>query len=207
MDTDNIKSFLATWTNSWNNSYHRKNLLLLFIKQLPCLLCPDNRTPYSTKSPSGGASHPATEPSDGNDPLPEHFMWINSVHTPGKGRGMTPHFSFSQKNMSRSNSISLARTWVLEELKQPWSSFSSWDFSSWSSRWFSPSDCALQGTRWHTGQSSPVRSPQMLCELFGLALQGNWTRHCSPRKADAISWVRLWSLGHSQSNLLLLTYF
>lgn len=191
IDTDGIKSLLVKQNNPWNNSCHEKNLFLLFIKQSTCLLCPDNRIPYSTKSPSGGASHPATVPSNGKDSFSEPCMV--SVHSPGKGRELTPHFSFSQKTPTRSSSISLARIWVLEEPKQPWSSFSSLDSSSWSSQWFSPSDCALQGGRWHIGKFSPARSPRMLCELAGLPRRGNWTRHCSPWKVHTVSWIRLWS--------------
>lgn len=93
-------------------------------------------------------------------------------HALGKGRGLTPHFSFSQKSLPRSNSISLARIWVPEELKPPWSSYSSSGSSSWSSPWPSPSDCALHGSRWPTRPCSPARSPPTPCERLLLLLRG-----------------------------------
>lgn len=116
--------------------------------------------------------------------MTSRISWLcPSVLLPGTGRYLMSHFSFSQNNLARKTSISLARICVQEEPRPPWSSFSSWDSSSWWPLWFSPSDSALQGGRWLIGKSSPVHSPQMLCECSGRTTgrtvpSRNWTDRC-----------------------------
>lgn len=131
-----------------------------------------------------------------------------SIHSPGKGRGLTPYFSFAQKNLARSSSTSSARIWVPEEPKQPWWSFSSSDSFFWLSRWFSPSHCALQGSGWHIRKSSPVRSPRMLCDLLVFLSRENGPRLVHQGSlTDTVPGSGSDPLEHIQSNLLLFIYF
>jgi hypothetical protein len=60
-DVGEAKSSLVKRSDLW----HEKNLLPLTY----LFFGPDNRIPYSTKSPSGGVSHPTMVPSNGNDIL------------------------------------------------------------------------------------------------------------------------------------------
>lgn len=154
----------------WHGFFCLKNLFL-FIKQSTYLPCLDNRIPYSTKSPSGGESHPATGPSKGNATLFYTLLVnVSAFHSSGRGRYLTSQFFFSsQNNLARSSSTFLARIWVQEEPRQPWSSFSLWAYSSWSPLWFCPSDSTLQGHRWLTGKSNPVHFPRRLCEPSGFS--------------------------------------
>jgi hypothetical protein len=65
-DVGEAKSSLVKRCDLW----HEKNLLPLSVIQSTYLFFgPDNRIPYSTKSPSGGVSHPTMVPSNGNDIL------------------------------------------------------------------------------------------------------------------------------------------